>query len=440
MDFISNKSPQIAAMLSEIGLDGIDDLFSSIPSDLRIRGPETDDGLSEYEGLRLMEELAVKNTFSSYENYLGAGAYEHHVPALVSSITSKSEFLTSYTPYQAEASQGMLQAIFEFQSAICALTGMDVANASVYDGASACAEAILMAFRHHKNRNKVLIGQSLNPRYGAVIKTYLQCLDYNIVTIPFTKDGGVDLDFIRKEADHTTAAILLQNPNYFGVLDDVRASFEIAKKESIICIVCADPIVYGICPSAKELLADIAVGDCQPLGLPLEFGGPYAGYMACRQDLVRQLPGRIAGETVDTHGERGFVLTLQAREQHIRREKATSNICTNQALASLASLVTILWYGKEGMKELAMANYQRAAYLKSRLQKINGILISHGRTTFNEFVAEFKMPLDKVIKHFQKNGIQPGVSLNNNSLLIAVTEVKSLQQLDRYVKVAQEVA
>lgn len=440
MDFISNKYPQINAMLSEIGIEKIDDLFASIPVELRLHAPQNDDGLSEYEGLRLMENLTAKNTFPSYENYLGGGAYEHYIPAIVSAITSKSEFLTSYTPYQAEASQGMLQAIFEFQSSICALTGMDVANASVYDGASACAEAILMAFRHHKNRNKILVGQSINPRYLAVIKTYLQCLDYQMVYIPNKKEGSIDLDFVKKEADHTTAGILLQNPNYFGIFDDVKACFEIGKQESIIGIVCADPIVYGIAPSARELLADIAVGDCQPLGLPLEFGGPYAGYMACRQDMVRQLPGRIVGETVDTNGERGFVLTLQAREQHIRREKATSNICTNQALASLASLVAILWYGKEGMKKLALANFQRAAYLKNELQKISGITIPYARSTFNEFVVEYKTAIDIVIKHFQQKEIQPGIRLNDRSLLVAVTETKSKAQLNRYLDVAKEIA
>lgn len=441
MDFVSNQKPQIDAMLADIGMQSLDDLFTVIPANLRVARSSHDDGLSEYEGLRLMEHLAAKNTFLAYENYLGAGAYEHHVPAIVNAITSKSEFLTSYTPYQAEVSQGMLQAIFEFQSAICALTGMDVANASVYDGASACAEAILMSLRHHKTRNKVLVGQSLNPHYRAVIKTYLQCLEYRIIEIPCMPDGGLDREFVKREADADTAAILLQNPNYFGVLDSVKEAFELAKAENAITILCADPIVYGLCPSAKELEADIAVGDCQPLGLPLEFGGPYVGYMACKQDLMRQLPGRIVGETVDTHGKRGFVLTLQAREQHIRREKATSNICTNQALAALASLVTLLWYGKEGMKELALTNYQRATYLKSQLQMVPGLHILHSRPTFNEFAVQFDQPIEKVLKHFQSHGIQPGVVLKNeNALLVAVTEVKSLQQIDRYVAVAKELA
>jgi len=436
MDFISNQKPQIEEMLQALGVKEIIDLFAAIPADLKLKAPSVDDGLSEYEGLRHMEQLAAKNTFPTFENYLGGGAYEHHVPALVSAICGKSEFLTSYTPYQAEASQGMLQAVFEYQSSICALTGMDVSNASVYDGASACAEALLMALRYHKTRTKLLIADTLNPHYKAVIETYLLSHEYKIVYVPHHA-GVLDIDFLQKEINDQTAALLIQNPNYLGVLDDVKKSFALAKAEGSLCILCADPLVYGLCSSAADLNADIAVGDCQPLGLPLEFGGPYAGYMACRQEFMRQLPGRIVGETVDTKGERGFVLTLQAREQHIRREKATSNICTNQALAALASLITILWYGKEGMKELALTNYQRCAYLKEQLSKIQGIRIQSTQPTFNEFVVEFNQPIDRVLTHFRKQGIEPGIRLNGSSLLVAVTETKSQEQLDRYVAAAK---
>jgi glycine dehydrogenase subunit 1 len=437
MDFISNQTPQIEEMLTAIGMKELDDLFSMIPSKLKLSSPPVDDGLSEYEGLRLMEHIASKNTFPAFDHYLGGGAYEHHVPALVAAVCSKSEFLTSYTPYQAEASQGMLQAIFEFQSAICTLTGMDVSNASVYDGASACAEALLMALRFHKTRKKVLIAKSLNPRYQAVIETYLSRLVCKVVYIPFLGDGNIDEKFLKEEMDQETAAVLLQNPNFFGVLDDVKNCFTLAKSVGATPILCADLLVYGLCPSASDLGAEIAVGECQSFGLPLEFGGPYAGYMACRPELIRQLPGRIVGETVDGQGRRGFVLTLQAREQHIRREKATSNICTNQALAALASLIAILWYGKEGIRELALTNYQRTEYLKRQLQAIKGFHIQTAYPTFNEFVLMFDGPLDKVLTHFRKFGIEPGIPLGDSTLLVAVTETKSQKQLDHYVATAR---
>ena len=428
MDFISNKEPQIAEMLSIIGVKSIHELFACIPEKLRLKPPSFDDGLSEYEGLKLMEELAAKNTFASFDNYLGGGAYEHHVPAIVSTICSKSEFLTSYTPYQAEASQGMLQIIFEFQSAICALTGMDVANASVYDGASACAEALLMALRQNKPRKKILIASSLNPRYLAVINQYL--------------NNQAEIDFVpllpekmKELLNEQPAALLIQSPNFFGWMEDAASLFQMAKKAGALSILCANPLSYGLYPSAGELGADIAVGDCQPFGIPMQFGGPYCGYMACKKELVRQLPGRIVGETVDMQSRRGFVLTLQAREQHIRREKATSNICTNQALAAMAALIAILWYGKKGLPALAKANYQRACYLRQKLSEIPGVLVDTKRMIFNEFIVQFEQPIDNVIRHFRSFKIEPGLRLGN-SLLIAVTETKSKKELDSFINCA----
>lgn len=442
MDFISNQSPQIQEMLAVIGVQTIEELFQAIPDRLRISPPSQDDGLSEYEGIRLMEQLAAKNTFPSFDNYLGAGAYEHHIPALVGAICSKSEFLTAYTPYQAEASQGMLQVIFEFQSALCALTGLDVANASVYDGASACAEALLMSLRHHKTRNKILIAHSLNPHYRGVIDQYLASHTVQVETLPSLPDGRLDLDALKEKIDDKTAALLIQSPNFFGVLEEGKKISQIAQHDGALTILCANPLAYGLFRSAKELGVDIAVGDCQPLGLPLQFGGPYVGYMACRQELVRQLPGRIVGETVDTAGRRGFVLTLQAREQHIRREKATSNICTNQALAALASLVAILWYGKEGLQKLALTNYQRAAYLRKQLEALPQVKVMKQAPVFNEFIVSFHAPLEQVQQHFRQHKIEPGLALGpyfnhlKQCLLVAVTETKSQAQLDRYVELA----
>ena len=442
MDFISNKEPQIAIMLKEIGIDKIEDLLSSIPESLRLPKPTHDDGLSEYEILKHMEALAQKNSYASFDNYLGAGAYEHHIPALTSMITSRSEFLTAYTPYQAEASQGMLQSIFEFQKAICLLTGMDVANASVYDGASACAEAVLMGLRINKTRTKVLVSETLHPHYRGVIEQYLSNQSVEIVTIPFKADGQLNLQNLQEDC----AVLIVQYPNFLGNIEDFTSIFKPAHEKGIVTIICANPLVYGLYRTAAEIGADIAVGDCQPFGLPLHFGGPYVGYIATLSKHVRQLPGRIVGETLDTEGRTGYVLTLQAREQHIRREKATSNICTNQALAALGTLVTLLWYGKQGIYELALTNYQRTAYLKSELEKIPGVKSLNQQPFLNEFAIAFPKKVEDVLEVYRKEKIEPGLPLGNyypelkNYLLVAVTETKNKQQLDKYVEIAKKMA
>lgn len=439
MDFISNQTAQIEEMLKVIGSGSIEELFHAVPRQLFLPRPVLDDGLSEFEGMRHMEELAAKNTFDKFTSYLGAGAYEHHVPALVSAITSRSEFLTAYTPYQPEASQGMLQTIFEFQSAICALTGLDAANASLYDGASAAAESLMMALRLNKNKKRLIVGKSLHPHYRQVVEQYLANQEVELVEAPFLDDGALDLEGTLPLIHEDTAAILLQYPNFFGLIDDIKPVSEAAKKQGALLIISANPLVYGLYASARELGADIAVGDCQPLGLPLHYGGPYAGYIACRQELIRQLPGRIVGETLDRNGKKGYVLTLQAREQHIRREKATSNICTNQALAALASLIAMLWYGKEGMRKLALTNYQRAAYLKDRLN----LSISNA-PFFNEFAIRLPCPIHTLQEKFRARQIEPGLDLGRffplwqNRLLIAVTEVKGKDQLDEFVKVMHD--
>lgn len=444
MDFISNREAQNKEMLETLGIDSVDQLFSCISDKLKLPRPSIDDGLSEFEGIQLMESLAAKNTFPKFDNYLGAGAYEHHVPALVSAVCSKSEFLTSYTPYQAEASQGMLQLIFEFQTAMCMLTGLDVSNASLYDGASACAEGLLMALRCQKPRHKVIVAQSVHPHYRDVVKQYLSHPDMQLEYASILSDGTLDFEKLEKAIDVNTAAVLVQYPNFFGEMDDIKRVSEVAKKKGALTVVCANPMVYGLYASAAEIGADIAVGDCQPFGLPLQFGGPYVGYITCRQELVRQLPGRIVGETVDSRGQRGFILTLQAREQHIRREKATSNICTNQALAALASLIAILWYGKKGVAKLALTNYQRAAYLKEKLKTFCEPTPFDSVPFFNEFVVKFKVSAKEVQRHFRAHGIEPGVALEQyypeyaGCFLVCVTETKSQEQLDRYCDVARQ--
>lgn len=444
MDFISNQKPQIEAMLKTIGVENVDALFCDIPDNLKLSRPDEDDGLSEFEGMQLVKEIAAKNTFPQLTNYLGAGSYEHHVPAIVGATCSKSEFLTAYTPYQAEASQGMLQLIFEFQSAICALTGMDVSNASLYDGANACAEALLMALRLKKDRNKVVIAKSVHPHYRAVCEQYLNSHQTEIKIIPFNPDGSIDKKALLSSIDDQTAAVLIQSPNFLGVVEDISPIVKAAKENNALSILCANPLSYGLYACPGELNVDIAVGDVQPFGLPLQYGGPYAGYIACRQDLVRQMPGRIVGETKDTEGRRGFVLTLQAREQHIRREKATSNICTNQALAALASLVAMLWYGKIGLPKLALTNFQRTAYLREGLAAVPKIKFMSKAPFFNEFPVNFGLPVAKVQHYFRQNGIEPGVDLSRffpeleGFFLVAVTETKSKEQLNQYVRIAQE--
>lgn len=444
MDFISNKEPQIKAMLSAIGASSVEELFADIPNELRLARPAADDGLSEFEGIRHMEEIGSKNQFHTLTSYLGGGAYEHHVPAIVSAICSKSEFLTSYTPYQAETSQGMLQAIFEFQSAVCAITGMDASNASLYDGATACAESLLMSLRLSNGRNRVVLAGTLNPAYIAVVEQALSSHSTQIDLIPFKEDGHLDFDAAKELVDGNTAAVLLQTPNFFGVIDQLKPIAAHAKEQGAYTIICGNPLSYGIYASPAELGADIAVGDMQPLGLALQYGGPYVGYIACKNDLVRQMPGRIIGETVDMDGKRGFVLTLQAREQHIRREKATSNICTNQALAALAVLVTILWYGNEGFKKLALTNFQRASYLREGLKSIPGVELMGEAPIFNEFAFTFGRPFEEVESYFRPYGIIPGLDLGrfhpnlDGMILTAVTETKTKEDLDRYLQVAQK--
>ena len=430
MDFVSNRDPQIEAMLASIGVDKVLDLFSSIPPSLLLPQPTFDDGLSECEGLEMMERLASQNSFPRYKNYLGAGAYEHYIPALVAAITSKSEFLTSYTPYQAEVSQGMLQAIFEYQTAVCALTGLDVANASVWDGASAAAEGVLMALRHHKERGKLLLGETLYPRYEGVVRQYLASHNMEVVKIRSLPTGQVDLEDLERNMSEEVAAVLVQSPNSLGVIEPMEVIGRLAHEKGALVIQSANPLSFGLYQPPGETGVDIAVGDTQPFGLPLNFGGPYAGYMAAKEFLTRQLPGRLVGEARDKEGRVGYTLVLQAREQHIRREKALSNICTNQALAALASLIAILWYGKEGVKQLALTNFQRASYLKSLLPRtLEGPI-------FNEFAVGFTKPLKEVKRHFRARGIEPGweTPLLKNHLVVAVTEVKSKADLDRYAE------
>lgn len=428
MDYTANQKEQIEKQLKAIGVSSVEALFKAIPKEILLSPPSEGEGLSEMEAFQKVKDLSNENECLKFKNYLGFGAYEHYIPAIVPFIIRKSEFLTSYTPYQAEASQGYLQAIFEYQSAIATLTGMEVANASVYDGASALAEAVLMALRLHPHKNKIVFSDEINPFYREVVNQYLHAHAVETVNIKINTKGQTDLNEIRKSIDDQVAAIVVQSPNALGIIEDIK---EIASlKGGALLIHCANPLSFGLYETAGVLGVDIVVGDSQPFGIPLQFGGPYAGYMATRMAFVRQLPGRIIGETVDAVGKRGYVLTLQTREQHIRREKATSNICTNQALMALATLVALLWYGKEGVRKLAQTNFNRAMYLKTELEKIG--FKTYSGPIFNEFWVDIKDT-----KSFENQHIVPGHPYKGG-IVVAVTETKTKEDLDRFLDVARK--
>ncbi|MDZ4835951.1 MAG: aminomethyl-transferring glycine dehydrogenase subunit GcvPA [Candidatus Melainabacteria bacterium] len=429
------------AMLETIGVKTFDELITHIPKDLRIKALKMREGLSEIELVKEIAELAAKNTPASQQHsFLGGGSYRRYVPSVVLQIISRSEFATAYTPYQPEVSQGSLQVIYEFQTAICLLTGMDVANASMYDGPTACAEAGLMAARL-TNRKKLAILNSVNAEYRMVTHAYAKAcgLDWNVIE---TKDGIVSPDALNLDAD--TAGIIVQYPNFFGCFEDMQAISKKAKEAGAMLIVVTDPIGLSIVTPPSELGADIVVGDAQPCGNFLSFGGPSAGYMACKKEYVRQLPGRLAGMTVDKHGKPAFTLTLQTREQHIRRARATSNICTNQALNALAMLVYLSVVGKNGLRKVAEISLQRAHYLFDNVTKLPGVKPVFPHPFFNEFALTFDVPVASVFNKMQEKGYLPGINLNRicpemeNAMLVAVTEMNSKEELDSYVVALKE--
>lgn len=424
MDFISNKQKQIDHIKNYLSILSIEELWADIPKKILLNDLKIDDGLSEYEGLEKIKAIASLNKAQEFDSYLGSCAFDHYVPAIVNALISKSEFLTSYTQYQAEVSQGMLQAIFEYQSVMSAITGLDVSNASLYDAASSLAEAVCMALRINEGKNIVRISPNVNPCHKKVILQYLK---------------GQNVEIIESvEPCQNTACMLIQSPNYFGEVESVEDLFIKAKAKGVITILSSTPLALSFFKSAVEVNADIAVGSLQSLCIPLQFGGPHAGFIVTKKEYMRELPGRIVGESLDREGKRGFILTLQTREQHIRRAKATSNICSNQALMTLSALIGALWYGKKGLFELAKTNYQRANFLKQELSKLQTVAEVSAKTTFNEFLVTFKKPVDMVLEKFEQNKILAGVKVNNNALLVAVTETKNSEQLQRYIHVAND--
>lgn len=433
-------------MLQKIGVSHIEDLFQGIPKQIKLNRPlDLPEALSEMELSAHVKGLGEKNKpVSDKVNFLGAGVYDHYTPAMVNHILLKPEFYTAYTPYQPEVSQGTLQSIFEFQTMICEITGMDVANASVYDGATATAEAMIMACEHTKKK-KILYSQGLHPETVAVLKTYGQYQNIEMVEVPLL-DGQTDAKALEEAMDEQTAAFFLQSPNYYGLIEDGFTLGEMVHSfKKAIFVMNVNPMSLGILKSPGALGADVAVGDAQVFGIPLSFGGPHIGFMAAKSALLRKLPGRIVGETVDKNGTRAFVLTLQAREQHIRREKAGSNICSNQALLALAVSVYLSMLGKEGYTHLATSLVRNAHHFAERLTKIPGVQIHFKGDYFNEFVIDLPKDPEKIYAKLYDKGYLAGLKMKKygddfaHSLMLAVTEKCTLEDLEGFALALEEV-
>ncbi|MCL6547936.1 MAG: aminomethyl-transferring glycine dehydrogenase subunit GcvPA [Alicyclobacillus sp.] len=444
-------------MLEAIGVSDVSELFRDIPDEVRMKRPlNLPEGQSELELDRHMRRLAEANQdVSRLVSFLGAGSYEHFRPSVIDAIVGRSEFYTSYTPYQPEISQGMLQATFEYQTMICELTGMDVANASMYDGPTALGEAALVCC-NTTGRNRLLVPESLNPEYRSVVATYAAGQSVDLATIP-CPNGVLEVSELARCLDSSVAGVLVQYPNFFGCVEDLGAIAEAAHRAGSLVAVAAYPIALGWLRSPGALGADLVVAEGQPLGGSLSYGGPYLGIMAARQAFMRHLPGRIVGQTTDAHGRRGFVLTLQAREQHIRREKASSNICSNQALNALAAAVYLSWLGPRGLRELARHNYHKAHYLASRLAALPGVRLAFNRPFFNEFTLRLPKPVAELQQRLQSKGYLFGLHLGaafgrrytpaeertatacwradlEDAVLVAVTEVRTRAELDGLVR------
>ena len=433
--YIPNTGKEQLEMLQSRGYSSMDDLFAAIPDEMKLKdGLNLPEGKSELEVSRIMKGIAAKNkVFSSI--FRGAGAYNHYIPAVVGSVLSNESVQTAYTPYQAEISQGLLQSIFEYQTMICDLTGMDASNASVYDGAEAAAEGISMC--RDRKRNKALVSAAILPDALETIKTYCFGNEMELEIIP-EKDGLTDVDYLKEHMDKTVACVYIQHPNYYGNLEDAEAIGEIVHESGAKYIMGVNPISLGVLKTPAEYGADIAVGEGQPLGLPMAFGGPYLGFMACRDKMMRKLPGRIVGQTVDADGKTGYVLTLQAREQHIRREKASSNICSNQALCALAVGVYLAAMGNEGLEKAATQCMSKAHYLAEELAGA-GFAVENKGDFFHEFVTASDKDTDKVLAALEAEGILGGQKLDDHRILWCCTEINTKEDMDQVVRIVKEV-
>jgi len=444
MPYIPNTKVERAKMLATIGVSSFDELIAAIPDKMKMDKPlRLPDALSELEITRLVKSKTCRNMCAQTANaFLGAGVYDHFIPSAVDTIVSRPEFFTAYTPYQAEVSQGTLQFIYEYQTMICELTGMDIANASMYDGASAIAEAILMAVRKNK-LTKAILPATLHPEYVKVIKAYTEGIGIDLLTAP-EKDGVTDLDALQAMLDEQTGSVVLQNPNFFGNIEPGSQIEQIVHKNpKTMLIVAADPISLAILKAPADYGADIVVGEGQALGNSMYMGGPLFGFFATRNENARQMPGRIVGGTLDKEGKRAYALTLQAREQHIRREKATSNICSNQSLCTLAAVVYMSLMGREGLVEAATQSAQKAHYLASEIAGIPGFALSYPETPFfREFVVNTPIPAARIVEKLLPAAIYPGVDMARfgapDRLMIAVTEKKNKADLDELVQALKE--
>jgi glycine cleavage system P protein (glycine dehydrogenase) subunit 1 len=438
MRYIPNSPEERENMLADIGLTSAADLFRSIPEDIQLNRPlKITDPLAESEVIDAMERMAAKNTAETKSSFLGAGVYSHFSPTVVDHLIQRSEFFTSYTPYQPEISQGTLQYIFEFQTLICQLTGMEVANASMYDGSTAMAEAYLMAQRVTR-RDKIVVATSVHPEYREVARTYTQHGLAEIVSVSFDEETGRLTDL--SALDDKTAALVVQSPNFFGCIEDLKALADAAHAVgALLVVIVTEGISFGLLKSPGACGADIVVGEGQSFGIPMSFGGPHVGLFATQEKYVRQMPGRLCGVAYDKNGNRGFVLTLSTREQHIRREKATSNICTNQGLIALAATIYMETMGKKGLQEVAVQNAQKAAYAAKQIAAIAAFSVPFSAPSFNEFVVRGPRPATEVLAGLREKGIIGGLPLSKyysgreNEFLVCVTEVSSREKIDALV-------
>ncbi|MEC1107175.1 aminomethyl-transferring glycine dehydrogenase subunit GcvPA [Bacillus velezensis] len=425
-------------MLKAIGAETIDELFADIPEDVRFQKDyQIKQAKSETELTRELTKLAAKNKDAvTYASFLGAGVYDHYQPVIVDHVISRSEFYTAYTPYQPEISQGELQAIFEFQTMICELTGMDIANSSMYDGGTALAEAAMLASGHTKKK-KIVISAAVHPESRDVLKTYAKGQYIEVVEVP-AKNGVTDLEALQQAVCDETAAVIVQYPNFFGQIEPLKDIEPLAHKGNSQLIVSSNPLALGILRPPGAYGADIVVGDAQPFGIPAAFGGPHCGYFAVTKKLMRKVPGRLVGQTEDENGRRGFVLTLQAREQHIRRDKATSNICSNQALNALAASVAMTALGKNGVKDMARQNILKADYARRQAEKA-GLHVAFDGPIFNEFAVRLNLPVKEANRRLLQDGIIGGYDLGlaypelNQHMLIAVTELRTKEEIDSLI-------
>ncbi|MDD2714444.1 MAG: aminomethyl-transferring glycine dehydrogenase subunit GcvPA [Candidatus Wallbacteria bacterium] len=440
MPYIPLTADDRKEMLREIGVKSVDELFSAIPEKIRLKKFDFLTGLTEQETLSLVQDLAIKNRKAAEAPcFMGAGAYDHYVPSAIDALTSRGEFYTAYTPYQPEVSQGTLQAIFEFQSLICSLTGMEVANASMYDGPTALAEAALLCTRQ-TGKKTVLYPDSLHPCYLEVLKTYLSCLEIVLHPVKSDKSGRIDLKDLAGKLIPDTACLLLQNPNFFGIVENGPEISAVVKDKALL-IVSADPNSLGLLTAPGSYGAAACVGDCQPLGIPLSFGGPYAGFFAVDKTLMRKMPGRLVGKALDRDGKEGFVLTLQAREQHIKREKATSNICSNQALCALRATIYLSLAGAAGLAESAETSSGNAHYLAGKISKIPGFSLRYSGEFYKEFLIDCPKPAAEIFDElFSSHNLLCGVPLSRFKpedrlgLLIAATEKRTVREMDALVQ------